>query len=120
MSIPPISNLSLAASLAGTDRAASAENASGVAKSGSGGIASGGIDHSLEPTEKVHKADLSGDSEADGRQMLDTFERRHRDGHGDSDLESLPAGEEQSPETLTGPGLTVEPLTLGSHLDLSG
>jgi len=120
MSIPPISSLNLAATVAGTDRAASAEVASGTAKSSGGGSAAGGVNRSLEPTEKVHKADLSGDSEADGRQLLDTFERRHRDGHTDPDPDSAAADDERSPKPLNDPSVITTPLTLGSHLDLSG
>lgn len=119
MSIPPVSSMNIAASIAGTDRAAGAEVASSQSKGGGGAAATGATDSMIEPTEKVTKSDLSGDSDADGRQILDAFERRHQDEaeeqrDRDDDQGALSDGPPQHP------GVIVNRPTLGGHIDLCG
>lgn len=115
MSIPPLS-MNVAASIAGTDRAASAEVASGRVKGGSGATASTAADSINEQAEKITKSELSGDSDADGRQTLDTFERRRHDEPErlDEDEESIIDG---PPHPLD---LIINRPTLGGHIDLCG
>jgi hypothetical protein len=77
MTIPPLPPISLA-SIAGADRAASSKMAqASLTENAASNITSArAADKSVEGVEK----DLaSGDSEADGRQMLDTFERNSQD-----------------------------------------
>ncbi len=116
MSIPPVSSLNIAASIAGTDRAANAGVASSHAKGGGGANASGVADSIVEQAEKINKSELSGDSDADGRQTLDTFERRRHDEpeHDQKDEETSSNG---SPPNLD---LIVNQPTLGGHIDLCG
>jgi hypothetical protein len=116
MSIPPVSSLNIAASIAGTDRAANAGVASTFAKGGGGSNASAIADSIVEQAEKINKSELSGDSDADGRQTLDTFERRRHD---------EPERDEKDEETLSdglppNPDLIVNRPTLGGHIDLCG
>jgi len=117
MSIPPVSSMNIAASIAGTERAAGAEVASSQNKSGGGGATA--TDSMIEQIEKVTKCDLSGDSDADGRQMLDTFERRHQDDSRE------PRDHDDDPSKLIdhpsqNPGVIVNRPTLGGHIDLCG
>lgn len=79
MTIPPLSQVHLAASVAGTDRAASGESRK-AADAGGAAAAGGGV----EKAEAVERGKAAGDSDGDGRQMLDTFERGKRDEHDDS------------------------------------
>jgi len=119
MSIPPVSSMNIAASIAGTDRAAGAEVASSQNKGGGGAVATGATDLMIEQTEKVTKSDLSGDSDADGRQMLDTFERRHQDESGEPrDRDDDQSGLNDGP--ASNPGVIVNRPTLGGHIDLCG
>ncbi len=107
MSIPPISQVPLAAAVAGSDRAASAANSSAQAA----GTAPGG-DAAAAALERVSKADLSGDSDADGRQLLDSFESSERDPPDDQPAEqSVPQEEGQPNERQSEPG---------GHIDLIG
>ncbi len=116
MSIPPVASLNIAASIAGTDRAASAEVASGHAKGGGGATASGAAETIVEQAEKITKSELSGDSDADGRQTLDTFERRqHEDSERDQEDQ-----ETYSDGLAHNLNLIVNRPTLGGHIDLSG
>jgi hypothetical protein len=119
MSIPPISGLNLAASIAGTDRAAGIEVASGRANSSSGAGPVGTAESGIEQTEKINKSDLSGDSDADGRQMLDTFERHNRD---DSQPNESNNGDQvsSSSDAIQNPNVTFNRPTLGGHIDLCG
>ncbi|HBJ37687.1 MAG TPA: hypothetical protein DDZ51_23605 [Planctomycetaceae bacterium] len=119
MSIPPLSSLNIAASIAGTDRAASAEVASGHAKGAGGATGSTAAYQIVEQTEKITKSELSGDSDADGRQTLDSFERRQ---HDESQTQQNAPEENDSvdnglPEHLN---LIVNRPTLGGHIDLCG
>ena len=118
MSIPPITSMNIAASIAGTDRAAGAEVASSHSKGGGGATATGAADSIAEQAEKITKSDLSGDSDADGRQMLDTFERRHQD-----ETEQPPDRDETQKELNNAPhnpNVIVNRPTLGGHIDLCG
>lgn len=115
MSIPPVSSLNIAASIAGTDRAAGTEIASGQAKGGGGATASAAADSIVEPAEKITKSDLSGDSDADGRQTLDSFERGHQD--------QAEFDDDQEPHSDALPDdhdLIVNRPVLGGHIDLCG
>jgi hypothetical protein len=115
MSISPLS-MNIAASIAGTDRAASLEVASSHAKGGIGATASTAADSINEQAEKITKSELSGDSDADGRQTLDTFERRR---HGESDR--LDEDQESINHALPQPvDLIINRPTLGGHIDLCG
>ncbi len=73
MNIVSLSHVA-AASIAGADRAASSEMAK-ANRSDSHTPPGGSV--MVEKTEQVIKGDPAGDSTADGRQLLDTFERRH-------------------------------------------
>lgn len=108
MITPAASSLNIAASLAGSDRAAVVENAAQPAKGGRASANPGVGDATVDRTEKVAKSDLTGDSEADGRQMLDTFERRHRD-----------ESEQPVVEETRGEPQRNRPV-LGGHIDLCG
>jgi hypothetical protein len=113
MSIPPVSSLNIAASIAGTERAAAMEVSAGQNKGRGAAGAVSATDAIVEPTEKVSKSELSGDSDADGRQMLDTFERQNRDSpkqqnDGDEGLNTDDAS----------PSVTSNRPTLGGHIDL--
>lgn len=119
MSIPPVASLNIAASIAGTDRAASAELASIHAKGGGGATASGAADTIVEQTEKITKSELSGDSDADGRQTLDTFERQQ---HGDPDPQPNDRDDQDNVanDSSAPLNLIINRPTLGGHIDLCG
>lgn len=119
MSIPPVSNLNIAASIAGTDRAAGAEIASSQAKGGAAASIKGAADPVVEQAEKVSKSDLSGDSDADGRQMLDTFERRNSESPEDQN-DGKGSHDESKGDSQTFNGVIVNRPTLGGHIDLCG
>lgn len=115
MSIAPVSHSNIVASIAGTDRAASTEVASGQSK---GRGSAGGVsvaESIVDPTEKVSKSDLSGDSDADGRQMLDTFERQN---HDPSDQQGEGDSGQQQRDSKASP--IINRPTLGGHIDLCG
>jgi hypothetical protein len=71
MTISPLA-LQAAAAVAGTDRAAAVQTVKS-ADTGAAAAASLGV----EKIEKVAEGEPLGDRGADGRQLLDTFERRH-------------------------------------------
>jgi hypothetical protein len=75
MNIAPLPP-TVAASIAGTDRAASAHVARSSAAESATKTAS---IKQAETVDSIDKGTASSDSEADGRQMLDTFERHTRD-----------------------------------------
>jgi hypothetical protein len=115
MSIQPVSGLNIAASIAGTDRAASTEVVAGQNK---GRGTTGGVsvaDAIVDPTEKVSKSELSGDSDADGRQMLDTFEQQN---HDPSEQQDQGDAGHHPPDSKS--GLIINRPTLGGHIDLCG
>jgi len=74
MQTPPIS-ASYAASFAGTSRAAEAQSASAAAGDQSPTAPTG------RSVDGVEKDTASQDSAADGRQLLDTFEKHSQDNH---------------------------------------
>lgn len=75
MNIPPLPPIT-AASIAGTQLAANAHVANSHAAESS---TTNSSIKQAETVDRIDKGTASGDSEADGRQMLDTFERRKRD-----------------------------------------
>jgi|GEM_PF-3338037 len=75
MNIPPLPPI-MAASIAGTERAANAHVAN--SQSAESSTTSSSIKQA-ETVDSIDKGTASGDSEADGRQTLDTFERQTRD-----------------------------------------
>jgi hypothetical protein len=77
MSFFPLVSQNAAAAIAGTDRAASVQTASTAASCGGVSVAPSGT---VDPTAPVVKGDPAGDRGADGRQLLDTFERRQNQG----------------------------------------
>jgi len=124
MSIPPvlstnIAAANIAAAIAGTDRAAGAEVAAGQNKGGGGATATGANDSAIEQIEKITKSDLSGDSDADGRQTLDSFERRQQDeSETPPDRDDDPIAPHEDPSRH--PDVIVNRPTLGGHIDLCG
>ena len=118
MSIPPISNHAIAASIAGTDRAAASEVASGAAKRDGSIHAATSAEGIVEKAEKVKPGDASGDSEADGRQMLDTFERQHR---GEDEPDPAATGDADPPpaDSLPPGNRPPSPPMPGDHIDLT-
>lgn len=102
MSIPPIHSPLITSGIAGTERAAAVE---------SGRLPS--AERLARQTEAVGKAvaagrgDATGDHDADGRQSLDTFERRQR-----------PAGQDPSGDPDNQPGAAAARRLPSDHLDL--
>ncbi len=104
MNVLPSSPL-LAASLAGSDRAAMHQLASSTATE-----TTSANSVTSETVDSIDKGNASGDSGADGRQTLDTFERQKHDSEPDADdnvNKSAPA---------TAPGAGLLPCG-GGHLD---
>ncbi len=90
MNIQPLPT-SVASSIAGTDRAASDQSKKTLTSDSH-------TDARLRlvtSVDTVDKGNVSSDGEADGRQLLDTFERRN-DPHEDSESHEKP-GDEQPP-----------------------
>jgi len=106
MNILPSSPL-MAASLAGSDRAASQQLAGATASETTAANAS-----ARETVDSIDKGNASEDSGADGRQTLDTFERQKRD----SDPESDENVTKQVAATAISLGL---PGGSGGHLDFT-
>ena len=104
MNILPSSPL-IAASLAGSDRATMHQLASSTATETNSAQTA-----ARETVDSVDKGNASGDSGADGRQTLDTFERQKPDSEPDSD-DIL---NKSAPVTAPGAGLLPGG---GGHLD---
>jgi hypothetical protein len=118
MSIPPISSLGNLASIAGTDRAAASEVASGAAKRDGSTAGSAAADATIQQAEKVKPGDASSDSEADGRQMLDTFERQHR-GDDEPDPAATDDADPPSSDPPSPGNRPPAPPMQGDHIDLT-
>ncbi len=96
MNIASLSHVA-AASIAGTDRAASSEVTKAARSDSHGPPGGSGM---VEKTEQVIKGDPAGDSTADGRQLLDTFERRHSEDDESSHEENQDMGADALPLDL--------------------
>lgn len=106
MNILPSSPL-IAASLAGSDRAAMHQLASSTATETTSANSA-----ASESVDSIDKGKASGDSGADGRQTLDTFERQKHD----SEPESDDHVNKSAPVTAPGAGLLPGG---GGHLDFT-
>jgi len=106
MNILPSSPL-MAASLAGSDRAASQQLAGSTAAETTAANAS-----ARETVDSIDKGNASEDSGADGRQTLDTFERQKRDSDPETDDDVT------KPVAATAVGIGI-PSGSGGHLDFT-
>jgi hypothetical protein len=109
MNIPPPSMQIAAASIAGIDRAASTETAKSI---GSSSSPASGPTNVVNQAEPVVKGDRAGDGDADGRQLHDSFQQRHRDQPGDDVHED--ANDGRSASVVRDPGEQQPP---AEHID---
>lgn len=118
MNIPGLGSIvPLSAGIAGTDRAAITAKAAQPAAQG--GAHNGGVP-AIEAVVRVGHADLLGESGADGRQLLDSFEQPSDDSAADADSDAQPDSPPAVDPCIHSEPLQSQPPTLGGHIDLIG